>query len=383
MHAGMGRGCQQYILYPAERTRIREAKTSLMKSIDEITNVDARISDMKRYNANIDGNTAMGPMLQIGTAGAKAYNAAYLLTPDRARAYREGDIHIHDFDLYALTTTAARSSWSSCSKAVSPPVTATCVSRRASAAMRRWRHCHSVQPERPARRSGRAQLRLRHSAGRAQDLAKNYAGKLQEALEDVLDTDDESVLTRGHAAGTEATGEEPWLQSQAATFDAAAAQQLVKDGRLIRKRQRMWCACPSPCRESHRPCHFIQAMEGFVHNLNTMHSPCGCADAVLLHQLRHRYSPKAAWLSATSSWLRTRAWATARLPFFPIHILKRVKEGVNWATGRSQLRSVRIVRRSAPRLFPNYVFWTRPLTCSITNPAIRETEVATMAAAPA
>ena len=70
--------------------------------------MDARISDMKRDNANIDGNTAMGSMLQIGTAGAKAYNAAYLLTPEQARAYREGDIHIHDFDFYALTTTCCQ-----------------------------------------------------------------------------------------------------------------------------------------------------------------------------------------------------------------------------------------------------------------------------------
>ena len=99
---------KRQILYRAERTRIREAKTSLMKSIDEITNVDARLSDMKRDNANIDGNTAMGSMLQIGTAGAKAYNAAYLLTPAQAKAYTEGDIHIHDFDFYALTTTCCQ-----------------------------------------------------------------------------------------------------------------------------------------------------------------------------------------------------------------------------------------------------------------------------------
>ena len=57
---------------------------------------------------SIDGNTAMGSMLQIGTAGAKAYNEAYLLTPAQAKAYREGDIHIHDFDFYSLTTTCTQ-----------------------------------------------------------------------------------------------------------------------------------------------------------------------------------------------------------------------------------------------------------------------------------
>lgn len=108
MRMGFDEVAKQYILYRANRTRIREANTSLMKTIDEITKVDARQSDVKRDNANIDGNTAMGSMLQIGTAGAKAYNEAYLLTPQQAKAYREGDIHIHDFDFYSLTTTCTQ-----------------------------------------------------------------------------------------------------------------------------------------------------------------------------------------------------------------------------------------------------------------------------------
>ena len=97
-----------YIIYRATRTRARESRTSLMLTINEIANADARVSDLKRDNANIDGNTSMGAMLQIGAAGAKAYNEAYLLRPEHAKAYREGDIHIHDFDFYALTTTCTQ-----------------------------------------------------------------------------------------------------------------------------------------------------------------------------------------------------------------------------------------------------------------------------------
>ncbi|MGM9589282.1 MAG: anaerobic ribonucleoside-triphosphate reductase, partial [Faecousia sp.] len=108
MNHGFNAAAKAYILYRANRTRAREANTSLMKTIDEITNIDARISDMKRDNANIDGNTAMGSMLQIGAAGAKAYNEIYLLRPEHAKAYREGDIHIHDFDFYSLTTTCCQ-----------------------------------------------------------------------------------------------------------------------------------------------------------------------------------------------------------------------------------------------------------------------------------
>ena len=70
MNHGFSSAAKAYILYRANRTRAREANTSLMKTIDEITNIDARISDMKRDIANIDGNTAMGSLLQIGSAGA-------------------------------------------------------------------------------------------------------------------------------------------------------------------------------------------------------------------------------------------------------------------------------------------------------------------------
>ena len=86
MNHGFHAAAKAYILYRATRTRAREANTSLMKTIDEITNIDARVSDMKRDNANIDGNTAMGSMLQIGSAGAKAYNEIYLLRPEHAKA---------------------------------------------------------------------------------------------------------------------------------------------------------------------------------------------------------------------------------------------------------------------------------------------------------
>ena len=89
METGHEEAAKHYILYRANRTRIREANTSLMRTIDEITNVDARLSDMKRDNANIDGNTAMGSMLQIGTTGAKAYNELYLLTEEQRQAVRE------------------------------------------------------------------------------------------------------------------------------------------------------------------------------------------------------------------------------------------------------------------------------------------------------
>ena len=57
---GLVRTAKEYILYRAERTRIRETNTRLIKTLDELTFKEARDNDVKRENANIDGDTAMG-----------------------------------------------------------------------------------------------------------------------------------------------------------------------------------------------------------------------------------------------------------------------------------------------------------------------------------
>ena len=72
---------KSYILYRAERTRVRDMNTRLMKTFEDITYSDAKESDIKRENANIDGNTPMGAMLKYGSEGAKHFNEMYVLNP--------------------------------------------------------------------------------------------------------------------------------------------------------------------------------------------------------------------------------------------------------------------------------------------------------------
>ena len=96
MDLGWYATAKAYCLYREERSKFREANSRLMGDIDRIINLDAEKNNKKRENANIDGNTPMGAMLQIGAACAKAYNALYLLRPEQAKAHLEGDIHIHE-----------------------------------------------------------------------------------------------------------------------------------------------------------------------------------------------------------------------------------------------------------------------------------------------
>ena len=108
MEHGFYTAAKAYCVYRDQRSRAREAKNNLMRNIGEIVNSHARKTNQKRENANIDGNTAMGAMLQIGSACSRAYNEMYLLKPEYAKMHREGDAHVHDFDFYALTITCCQ-----------------------------------------------------------------------------------------------------------------------------------------------------------------------------------------------------------------------------------------------------------------------------------
>ena len=97
-----------YILYRDEHTKIRQAEGDLMKIYRQLTFRDAKDVDLKRENANIDADTAMGTMLKYGSEGAKYYVNNYILPKDIAAAHMNGDIHIHDEDFYMLTETCCQ-----------------------------------------------------------------------------------------------------------------------------------------------------------------------------------------------------------------------------------------------------------------------------------
>ena len=105
---GHAQTAKEYILFRADRTRVREMNTRLMKIYEGLTFKLAKDNDVKRENANIDGDTAMGTMLKYGSEGAKQFYEMYILDPRFAKAHADGDIHIHDLDFLTLTTTCCQ-----------------------------------------------------------------------------------------------------------------------------------------------------------------------------------------------------------------------------------------------------------------------------------
>ena len=379
MNHGFNAAAKAYILYRANRTRAREANTSLMKTIDEITNIDARVSDMKRDNANIDGNTAMGAMLQIGAAGAKAYNEMYLLRPEHAKAYREGDIHIHDFDFYSLTTPCCQidilklfhGGFSTGHGYLREPNSIQSYAALAAIA---------IQSNQNDQHGGQSIPNFDY--GMAEGVAKTYrkafTRRLKEAVEDYLDLPDEDAAIRELISqAEERTGKTARLESdptylQAVVnllcsrygLDASKADKLVK-----RAAARAYAKTDRDTQ---------QAMEGFVHNLNTMHSRAGAQTPFSSINYGTDSTPEGRMVIRNILLALNAGLGHGETCIFPIHIFK-VKEGVNYNEGDPNYDLFRLsCKVSAKRLFPNYTFLDSPFNLQYYVPGHPETEVATM-----
>ena len=379
MNHGFNAAAKAYILYRATRTRAREANTNLMRTIDEITNIDARISDMKRDNANIDGNTAMGSMLQIGSAGAKAYNEMYLLRPEHAKAYREGDIHIHDFDFYSLTTTCCQidilklfhGGFSTGHGYLREPNSIQSYAALAAIAIQSNQNDQHGGQSIPNFDYGMAE-------GVAKTYRKAYIRRLKEALEDMLDLEDEMQTITSIIAGAEkASGEKTKLENVPA-FDEAvkagllAAYALTEAQALAliaRARKRAWQKADRDTK---------QAMEGFVHNLNTMHSRAGAQTPFSSINYGTDTSAEGRMVIRNILLALDAGLGHGETCIFPIHIFK-VKEGVNYNETDPNYDLFRLsCKVSAKRLFPNYTFLDSPFNLQYYVPGRPETEVATM-----
>ncbi len=379
MNHGFNAAAKAYILYRANRTRAREANTSLMKTIDEITNIDARVSDMKRDNANIDGNTAMGSMLQIGSAGAKAYNEIYLLRPEHAKAYREGDIHIHDFAFYSLTTTCCQidilklfhGGFSTGHGYLREPNSIQSYAALAAIA---------IQSNQNDQHGGQSIPNFDY--GMAEGVGKTYrkafTRRLKDAVEDYLDLGDEQAAVSAIISAAEkATGDIARLESSDAYISAVAGGLMEQYAISLEKAHKLITrASIRAYKKTDRDTQ--QAMEGFVHNLNTMHSRAGAQTPFSSINYGTDTSPEGRMVIRNILLALDAGLGHGETCIFPIHIFK-VKEGVNYNEEDPNYDLFRLsCKVSAKRLFPNYTFLDSPFNLQYYVPGRPETEVATM-----
>ncbi len=376
---GFVRSAKAYILYRAERSRVREMNTRLMKTFEDICYKDAKDSDIKRENANINGDTAMGSMLKFGSEGSKQFYDMYILNPRHAQAHREGDIHIHDLDFYTLTTTCTQidlirlfhNGFSTGHGVLREPndiysYSALC--------------CIAIQANQNDQHGGQSVVNFDYgmSPGVKKTYFKRYRDNLARALELLEGVEDAADKATALLRGIEAeTGKLPELAHDAA-LDKAVREKLTALCGAGEEQLTRILDFTREHAEKETDKATYQAMEALIHNLNTMNSRAGAQVPFSSINYGMDTSPEGRMvirniLLATESGL-----GNGETPIFPIQIF-RVKEGVSFNPGDTNYDLYRLaIRTSAKRLFPNFAFLDAPFNKKYYKEGQPDTEIAYM-----
>ncbi len=373
---GFVRTAKSYILYRAERSRVREMKGRLMRTLEDITYKDAHDCDIKRENANINGDVPMGVMLKYGAESAKQFNEMYVLNPKHSQAHREGDIHIHDMDFLTLTTTCCqidlikllRNGFSTGHGSLREPQNIASYAALC---------CIAIQSNQNDQHGGQSIVNFDYgmAPGVAKTFVKIYRENLSHALELLADVPEpQETAKRLMEAVQKETGMLPTLD-EAPAFTEAMLPHLVSLSDEATARRALAFAQRTAIRETDHATY--KAMVALVHNLNTMHSRAGAQ--IPFSAINYGMDTSAEGRMVVKNVLLATEAGMGRgeTPIFPIQIF-RVKEGVNYNPGEPNYDLFRLaIRTSAKRLFPNFSFLDAPFNAAYYK-GTPETEIAYM-----
>ena len=373
---GHVRTAKAYILYRAERTRVRNMNDRLMKTFEDITYKDATDSDIKRENANIDGNTAMGSMLKYGSEGAKHFYESYVLNPAYSEAHRNGDIHIHDLDFYTLTTTCCQidliklfhDGFSTGHGVLREPND---IASYASLA------CIAIQSNQNDQHGGQSIANFDY--GLAPGVAKTYKKRYRSNLTSLIEVMD----CAAHAKKTKEIFQTLTAENLIPTLDGSQAyterekELLLEAGvpeEILDKIQSF--SAKKATEETDKATY--QAMEALLHNLNTMHSRAGAQTPFSSINYGMDTSTEGRMVMKNMLLVTEAGLGNGETAIFPIQIF-RVKDGVNFNPGEPNYDLFKLsCRVSAKRLFPNFSFQDAPFNLQYYKEGHPETEIAYM-----
>ena len=373
---GHARTAKKYILYRNERTRAREMNTRLMKVYEDLTFKSSLENDIKRENANIDGDTAMGTMLKYGSEGAKQFCEMFILDTEHSRAHREGDIHIHDMDFYTLTTTCCqidllklfKDGFSTGHGFLREPKDIRSYSALA---------CIALQSNQNDQHGGQSvpNFDFALAPGVVKTFRRSYRDNLAKALDLHAGIDLSEELARRLMEETEAaTGLQPAYDGKN-DFDAAMLERLTEA--VGDSAEKVLAFTRKYAVKGARSATY-QAMEALVHNLNTMHSRAGAQVPFTSLNYGTDTSAEGRLVSECLLLATEAGLGNGETSIFPIHIFK-VKEGVNYNPGDPNYDLFQLaIRVSAKRLFPNFSFLDAPYNKQYYKEGHPETEVAYM-----
>ena len=348
--------------YREKRAQSRAAFTEnkrshkFLKTLEGLALKTAAEDDAKRENGNIDGNSAMGTMLQFGSNVSKEFAKTYLMKKKFADAHDEGYIHIHDMDFLAMGTTTCmqidldklfKNGFSTGHGHLREPNDIMSYSALAAIA---------IQSNQNDQHGGQSIPAFDYYL--APGILKTFKKLLKSIIKDYIDLEDINDFINVNTLEKEI--------NKINTIDIGVTyfEKFYKDSELVKRMFEM--SIKKALEKTDK--RTFQAMEAFVHNLNTMHSRAGAQVPFSSINFGTDTSSEGRMVTKNYMLAAEAGLGHGETPIFPISIFK-VKEGVNYNPEDPNYDLFKLsMRVSAKRLFPNWSF----LDSSFNKPYYKE-----------
>lgn len=382
MENGYHTTAKAYIVYREERSKVRDKNSRLMRTLNDMVIQDAKENNILRENANVNGNTPMGSMLKFGSETAKAYVNMFMLDPEIAEMFTNGDIHPHDLDFYQTGTTTCTQidltklfehGFSTGHGYLRKPNSIASYAALTAIA---------IQANQNDQHGGQSipDLDRMLAPGVVCSFRKNLIDYIAAALTFVYGMDPESA---NDAAKTIINHVEDTVKLKISNKDEIAdaianeIKNTVKLGSESRNNEYTGKkAIDRAIFMTNKQTY--QAMEGLIHNLNTMNSRAGAQVPFSSVNYGTDTSPEARMIIKNLLLATEAGLGNGETPIFPIQIF-RCKHGVNMAEGEPNYDLFKLACRvSSKRLFPNFSFQDAPFNAQFYKEGHPETEIAYM-----
>nr|DAW47694.1 MAG TPA: anaerobic ribonucleoside triphosphate reductase [Caudoviricetes sp.] len=363
MKSGYADTAKEYCLYRQKRTEIRNTRDSIAKTISSLLTMDSIDNNLKRDNGNIDGDSPMGTMLQIGSNVSKNYYLNNMMSKDIVKGYTGGFIYPHDLDFYALTLTCCQID---CLKLFKGGFNTGHGHLREPNSIGSYATLAAIaiQSNQNDQHGGQSIPNFDYSM--APGIYKTFKKALKDNLNKYIDyTSDDSdkkclVERRIEGIISMDNNDIDKMLIKITNTSSLASNKIIANS----------------IKDTEKQCY--QAMEGIVHNLNTLHSRAGAQVPFSSLNLGTDTSNAGRMVIKNLLLAMEAGLGNGETAIFPIVIFK-VKEGVNYFPEDPNYDLLQLSYRvTAKRLFPNYTFLDAPFNLQYYKPGHPETEVATI-----
>ena len=366
-----------YMFFRERRDKVRERNLPIIKTYEKLTFKDSKDSDVKRENANINADTAMGTMLKYGSEGAKNFYQLCVLKPEHAQAHKNGDIHIHDLDFLTLTTTCCqidllklfKDGFCTGEGFLREPQSIGSYAALAAIA---------IQSNQNDQHGGQSIPNFEYAMAKGVKVTykKEHLKNLTKAIELLTDEKEPEKFASYIVKSIKYDKDLLATYKDSNGYLKVERQYLSKylDKNIIKKVQEF---CVKYTEKEVEKATY-QAMEAFIHNLNTMHSRAGAQVPFSSINYGLDTSPEGRLVMKELLYATEAGLGNGETPIFPIQIF-RVKDGINYNPTDPNYDIFKLsCRVSAKRLFPNFSFIDAPFNLKYYRRGDYNSEVAYM-----